>query len=137
MIFSLLPSSSGSQSFSFFASNQLKTASNSLQLRFRLIPPPPPTPKRSNIPRFVLLICDGCSLLCFLLQMGLLSLSLSRCPLLLLLKCVISPSHHHRASKTAHRWTLFYLFFLISSSTPVNVLKRPNFKEQKENEKKT
>lgn len=66
VIFSLLPSSSGS--FSFAASNQPKTAPNSLRLSFRLDPPPPPTPKRSNTPRFVLLICDGCSLLCFLLQ---------------------------------------------------------------------
>lgn len=33
--------------------------------------------------------------------------SLSPCPSLLLLKCVISPSHHHRASKTAHRYFFF------------------------------
>lgn len=66
VIFSLLPSSSGS--FSFAASNQPKTAPNSLRLSFRLDPPPPPTPTRPSIPRFVLLICDGCSLLCFLLQ---------------------------------------------------------------------
>lgn len=31
--------------------------------------------------------------------------ALSRCPLLLLLICVISPSHHQRASKTAQRRT--------------------------------
>lgn len=108
VIFSVLPSSSGS--FSFAASNQPKTPPNSLRLSFRPDPPPPPTPTRSNIPRFVLLSCDGCSLLCFLLQRAF-SLSLSPCPSLLLLKCVISPSHHHRASKTAHRQTFFLFFF--------------------------
>lgn len=36
-------------------------------------------------------ICDGCSLLCFLLQIGLLSLSLWRCPLLLLLEMCYQP----------------------------------------------
>lgn len=66
VIFSLLPSSSGS--FSLAASNQPETAPNSLRLSFRLDPPPPPSQQRSNTPRFVLLFCDGCSSVCFLLQ---------------------------------------------------------------------
>lgn len=45
-------------------------------------------------PRSVL-IFDGCSLLCFILRRA---FSLP-CPSLLLLKCVISPSHHQRTSK--------------------------------------
>lgn len=48
-------------------------------------------------PRSVL-IFDGCSL-CFILRRA---FSLP-CPSLLLLKCVISPSHHQQTSKTAHR----------------------------------
>lgn len=50
-------------------------------------------------PRSVL-IFDGWSLLCFILRRA---FSLSPCPSLLLLKRVISPSHHQRTSKTAHR----------------------------------
>lgn len=52
--------------------------------------------------------------------------SLSPCPSLLLLKCVISPSHHHRASKTAHRY-----FFLIPGSAPKNPSKRKKHFEKR------
>lgn len=92
--FSLLPSSPGS--FSFSASNQPQTHCGCL---FVLIPRHLQIRNDPVSPlRFVLLICDGCSLL-FSPPKGLLSL----CPSLLLLKCFISPSHHHQASKTAHR----------------------------------
>lgn len=61
--------------------------------------------------------------------------SVSICPSLLLLKCVISPSHHRRASKTAHRYT----YFQISGSDPTNLIKKKNTKKKhkKETEKKT
>lgn len=108
MAFSLLPSSPGS--FSFSASNQPQTHCGCL---FVLIPRHLQIRNDPVSPlRFVLLICDGCSLL-FSPPKGLLSL----CPSLLLLKCVISPSHHHQASKTAHRYTFFLNFWLDSDES--------------------
>lgn len=66
VIFSLLPSSSGF--FPFATWNQPKTTPNSLRLSFPLDLSPPRLPTRSNIPPRFVLTCDGCSLLCFILQ---------------------------------------------------------------------
>lgn len=53
------------------------------------------------------------------------SLSLSPCPSLLLLKCVISPSHHHRASKNCAPIDFFFLF-----KFPARVRRIPSRKEK-------
>lgn len=59
VVFSLLPSSSGS--FSFSSSNQRQTATDSLRSSFGLDHPPLPTLKRPNIHRFGPLNYDGCA----------------------------------------------------------------------------
>lgn len=97
---------------------------SSSKLAAVVFPSPPLTPKRD--PQFVLLICDGCSLLYFLLQRAFsLSLAVSLPPSLLLQKCVISPSHHHRASKTAHRYTVYFLRFQMNPP-----MRKPRFKKK-------
>lgn len=120
VIFSLLPSSSGS--FSLSASNQPETAPNSLRLSLRLDPPPPQSTTIQippDLSSFFVLAVPRCV---FSSKRP----SLSPCPSLLLLKCVISPSHHHRASKTAHRY-----FFLIPGSAPKNPSKRKKHFEKR------
>lgn len=76
VILSLLPSSSGSLTFS--ASNRAKRAPKSRVSPLQLVPPRPPTPKRSNLPRFGLPVCDGCSLAFSPPNTGLLSLAAPR-----------------------------------------------------------
>ncbi|MEQ2232324.1 hypothetical protein ILYODFUR_010010 [Ilyodon furcidens] len=64
---------------------------------------------RNETPNLSSLFVMAVPLLYFLLQRAFsLSLSLSLPPSLLWQKCVISPSHHYRASKTAHRHTAYF-----------------------------
>lgn len=80
---------------------------SSSQLAAVVFPSPPLTPKRD--PQICPPYLWWLFLAVFSPPKGLLSLSFSLPPSLLLQKCVISPSHHHRVSKTAHRYTVYFL----------------------------